>query len=404
LTVPNHQRREIREAVKAQLLGTAAPVTYATAAGARVYETRMTPFREIELPAIAIYALEETSADEGKAPRELKRKLTLEIVAAATATDDVDDVLDGLAQEIECAMNSDETFGSKASDSVLTDTQMAVETTGKKPIGMVALTYDVTYYTDVDSCCTPLEMDDLETVVSLVSLSGEQATADQASSTTRVHAPFAHWTFDEASGATAADEDGNYNLALTGTVAVVPGQVSNGRLFARTGTSLGTATIDDAFRHALIGEYTLAFWMKRDTAWTDANSIFYARGSSGSAAENAILSSVYGDATGIHIYHEKYQRNGTTFTPSPALVVPVDSAWHHVAIVKTLAGQDLTFTAYLDGVAVGSVFRAVFNCNGGSDAPTLLVGSNMDAGLDDLRLYASALTAAEVKALYDEGV
>lgn len=182
--MPTHQRQTIREAVKAQLLGPASgedPPVYVTSAGARVYETRMIPWREIELPAIAIYTLDETVDPDSKStsPRRIYRTMQLEIVAAARASNNVDDDLDTLAMQIEAAMNYDETLGGSCGDSILSATEMAIESVGNKPIGMVRMVYSVSYEYQPQLTGTPVT-DDLSTVATNYSLSGDQATADQA--------------------------------------------------------------------------------------------------------------------------------------------------------------------------------------------------------------------------------
>lgn len=146
-----HQRQLIREAVKAQLVGTAP--TYRTGAGARVYETRMAPFRRLELPAIAVYVLEESidPASKSRAPRELTRNLQLQVVAVVEASAAVDDAMDAIALEIERALDADRWFGGTAGDSILSSVQMGIDDEGGKPVGAVQMVYAVTYRTDAPS-------------------------------------------------------------------------------------------------------------------------------------------------------------------------------------------------------------------------------------------------------------
>lgn len=137
-----HQRQLIRQAVKAQLLG-------ATAAEDRVYTNRMFPYTRAQLPALAVYTLEEEVEPFNTAPRELKRTLQLAIEAAVEETEEVDDALDVLALQVEAAMDLDETLGGTASDSLLSSTQMEVIETGSRSAGVIRLEYTVTYYTHV---------------------------------------------------------------------------------------------------------------------------------------------------------------------------------------------------------------------------------------------------------------
>lgn len=137
-----HQRQLIREAVKAQLLGK-------TAAAARVYETRVVPWKRLELPAVAVYALEETvdRASQSTAPRELRRQLKLAIEVAVKAGTNLDDALDAVALEVERALHADPTFGDTASDSILESTQISLAEEGDTLIGLALLTFSVTYFT-----------------------------------------------------------------------------------------------------------------------------------------------------------------------------------------------------------------------------------------------------------------
>jgi hypothetical protein len=167
-----HPRQLIREAVCAQL------VAADTAAESRVFETRIIPIRQPELPAIAVYTLEESVEESGSAPRELKRVLQLMVEGAATGAD-IDDTLDDLALEIERAMHSDETFGGTASDALMASTDVEILEQGQKLIGVVRIVYQVTYYTHAPEAAD-VPLDNFNTFDVHTSLSGDQAVADQA--------------------------------------------------------------------------------------------------------------------------------------------------------------------------------------------------------------------------------
>lgn len=141
-----HQRKLIRHAVTAALVGS-------TAAGARVQATRVEPRRPSEIPAIGVYtATEETDPDDvSTAPRELLRQLKLDVVGWVldSSAVPVDDAMDDLAEQIEIAMELDPYFGSTVSESILvaTDMQVIAEDGNDPMIGVVRLTYSVTYRT-----------------------------------------------------------------------------------------------------------------------------------------------------------------------------------------------------------------------------------------------------------------
>jgi hypothetical protein len=139
-----HSRTIIRHAV-ATLLRNAS-----TAVGERVYTTRVDPYRRPELPALAVYTLDEASeVVEGSAPRELKRTLQLAVEAEVAMSRNVDDVLDDLALQIELALHQDETWGGVAEDSHLDSTEIQVLGEQDKQVGVVRMVYQVTYCSDV---------------------------------------------------------------------------------------------------------------------------------------------------------------------------------------------------------------------------------------------------------------
>lgn len=137
-----HPRTLIRQAVKAALLN-------ATTAADRVHTSRSVAWRPKDLPAIAIYTLEEEvdPSSANSAPRELKRNLSLAVEVAAVQQASIDDELDALAQEVERAICADDTLGGKASDIVLASTNVDILADGERIIGVMRLEFAATYYT-----------------------------------------------------------------------------------------------------------------------------------------------------------------------------------------------------------------------------------------------------------------
>lgn len=153
-----HRRQLIREAIKAALLGE-------TDAGDRVYETRKAPVKRLDLPAIAVYTLSESVSQDSRAtsPRELKREMNVAIEAVVKEGENADDAMDDLALQIERVMHADPTFGGVCGDSMLVETSMDLSELGDQPVGIVILTYAVTYYTGAPEA-DDVELDDLSTV------------------------------------------------------------------------------------------------------------------------------------------------------------------------------------------------------------------------------------------------
>ncbi len=130
-----------------------AVLTNATAAGTRVYDTRVEPMKKAPLPTISVYTTREPVREgaENTAPRELTRDVQVEIIGWVmhTAAVNVAKAMDNLAEEIETAMDANRFLGGEASESVLEDTEMEIleESGGDPLVGRITLTYSVTYQT-----------------------------------------------------------------------------------------------------------------------------------------------------------------------------------------------------------------------------------------------------------------
>lgn len=169
-----HPRALIRQAVVAQLIAAS------TAAGARVEATREIPRRRTDGPALGVYTPEESvaSAETRTAPREHTRALTLVVEGIVSGASGVDDALDALALEVEDALDADDTFGRKAAESSLASTDLEVVEDGDRTVGLIRLTYTVTYYT-----FAPREVDAPDAFVSAgvkYDLNGSVIPQDQA--------------------------------------------------------------------------------------------------------------------------------------------------------------------------------------------------------------------------------
>lgn len=141
----NHLRRQIREAA-------AALVTGLTTTGARVYQSRIYPLQDAELPGLLVYTKDETSERVTvHRPSIFQRNVELVVEGYAKALSDLDDTLDGIAQQVEVAIAGDPGFSGKAKTTTLRSTEVEMQDGAEKPIGMVRLVYDVVYFAREDS-------------------------------------------------------------------------------------------------------------------------------------------------------------------------------------------------------------------------------------------------------------
>jgi len=130
-----------------------------TAVGNKVFPNASTVIAEELLPVILIYPRSESASKYATAPRELERDLDLaiEIIAKGPETDEkgnppegkksLEDILDDIAEQIECELSRDDTLQGTVDDSILTNIEFEFEGTGGLPIGSARLTYALTYFT-----------------------------------------------------------------------------------------------------------------------------------------------------------------------------------------------------------------------------------------------------------------
>lgn len=169
-----HPRKLIRQSAVDRLVGV-------TAAGARVFKARQVPFKQSELPALAVYTPdEEVETTRSTAPRELERTLQL-VVEAMTESgtpSDVDDAADDLSEQVEAAIDADPTLAGTATDTLLARVESDVFSESGKNHGLVRMTFMVFYETYAPM--TAPVADDFETADIRHNLNGAQAPADQA--------------------------------------------------------------------------------------------------------------------------------------------------------------------------------------------------------------------------------
>jgi len=197
-----------------------------------------------------------------------------------------------------------------------------------------------------------------------------------------------HWTLDEdtAAGATTvADSVGGKDGTIQGAV-TVPGVYGNAFYFD------GSTTIEVAgFSTDHIKTMTLAFWMNPDEGYVVTAG--WKRIISANDGWEAILN----DGTGL-IGNNLY-RTGGTYAASTA--PPPEGEWTHVAMTADLAppgsGRQQIYVngvldAEMDDQAVndwgGGTFLMGFRASGG--------GEHFEGMLDDVRIYDTVLTEAEV--------
>ncbi len=135
-----HVRRQIREAVETVLDG--------LPSGPNVVKPRGHAVARARLPAVRVVAREEAAEPDAMGDGgTLARRLTLTVEGLAEGGDDLENVLDGLASEVETAVGADPTFGGLVEDSWLASTEIAVGEPGERRTGAIELGFAVLYRT-----------------------------------------------------------------------------------------------------------------------------------------------------------------------------------------------------------------------------------------------------------------
>lgn len=139
-----HYRQTIRDAV-AQRLAAAE-----TLAGSNVFTSRARPILEIlqkREAVLSVYTADETSrrVPDGHL---LARTLTVSIEGAAGGGDDLDDLLDLFAEQVEAAIDADPTLSNLLTEQmVLTGTTSEISARGNQQVGAMRMDFECTYMT-----------------------------------------------------------------------------------------------------------------------------------------------------------------------------------------------------------------------------------------------------------------
>ena len=136
----NHIRQQIRERVGTVLNGL-------TTTGSNVFETRVYPLENTNLPALVIYTKDETSEPLViSTDRVMSRELELIVEIYVKQTSNFDDEVDKICKEVEIAISADTTINGLAKDCFLQSTSIEYNTEGEKPLSFASLTFLTNYY------------------------------------------------------------------------------------------------------------------------------------------------------------------------------------------------------------------------------------------------------------------
>ncbi len=134
-----HKRTQIKNAVVTVLTGL-------TTTGTNVFPSRVHAMPAKHLPGLLVYFDEENSEPGETGPnRSLDRELSLIIEGQAKSGDDIDDISDSIAEEVEAEMNIDRYFSGLALESFLASTDFNFSGEGRRRAGSIKMTYKIFY-------------------------------------------------------------------------------------------------------------------------------------------------------------------------------------------------------------------------------------------------------------------
>ncbi len=210
----------------------------------------------------------------------------------------------------------------------------------------------------------------------------------------------AHWKLDEAAGGTAEDATGNGHS----------GELSNGpsRTTGRMGGALAFDGADDGVivkeieglspQTGPAGEMTLAAWVRVSKLPSREG-----QGRTPLAAKGDLPAWEYALYLGAdgRLEFTLWNPNGTTHAAVAGGAVTLNQ-WHHAAGVYQKGRASVL---YVDGKE--AVRSTVFEGDSRAGSSSFFIGRRgngqyLAGSVDDVRLYSRALTAEEIKALFDE--
>ncbi|MEM9418111.1 MAG: LamG-like jellyroll fold domain-containing protein [Planctomycetota bacterium] len=205
------------------------------------------------------------------------------------------------------------------------------------------------------------------------------------------------WTLNETSGVAAQDDqgglDGTYTLGPTlGTIGV------SGTAATFSESTFDRVTLPVEVLDGLT-DYTVSLWLK--TTKTGQQAVF--SGASGSNNNSQLL--FFNNSSQLRYYYG----SGTGTYKSWGMSSVADDQWHHVVLVRDQTLSEVTL--YLNGVSLGTQSQSM----SAVDIEHLVLAEEQDSvdggyvdsqsfegSMDDVRIFASILSADQVLDLYEQ--
>ncbi len=222
-----------------------------------------------------------------------------------------------------------------------------------------------------------------------------------------VHAqtPVGNWTFDDGSGATAADSiSSDHGATLVNGAKWVPGQIGDAvSVNALENQYVSIPPIDLSNTQAV----TVALWVNRTYSTDGGHALFEATDNFNNSQTGFGLFPDDSSCKGI-----KVALRGDVGYTANCYGQPSSGVWHHLGVVfdkSQTGGNEIRF--YVDGALQNTNWslNASTNTNNFGNNRIFLFSragaTEFDSGtVDDLRIYKSALTTAQIQHIYNSGI
>lgn len=215
-----------------------------------------------------------------------------------------------------------------------------------------------------------------------------------------VGSPLAHWKFDEGYGTTANDSSSNSNdLTLSTSSWTNDGKYN--KAWDGDGSKYLSRADDADFDFTASEDFSISVWVKSDSASNPSDLEFIVDKESGDGY------GVYFDTSGYPVF-ATYDSTPIPITDTASGTTDIyDGTWHHIVSIKNGTSS---LKIYVDGREVGSN-TSITVTQDLSNSDSLTVGDRnaSDDGdeffgdIDELKIYRSALTSAQVLTEYNHG-
>ncbi|WP_374455660.1 LamG-like jellyroll fold domain-containing protein [Nocardioides sp.] len=216
------------------------------------------------------------------------------------------------------------------------------------------------------------------------------------------------YAFEEGSGTTAANTGSDTTVgdaALVGTTGWSPSGVTGGALDLKGGTNANTVDLPD---NLLQNEaaFTTSFWVKPDTKgnWINLFHIGDGLGDAGSFFQIQMQTQAAGNTGLAATFKKKGSNLQERIYANPTKDVTAGQ-WNHVVFTR----QGATGTLYLNGQQIAQRTDLTLTMTDVGPTTNNWLGRNgypdpaYDGLMDDVRLWTTALSAADVTGLYADG-